>query len=260
MLKVPYKTQPDFELIPVGNEETGIVEIKRLYGLTPAEKLLIKELAGDELETRQELIASCQKQVEKHNDRLKKKIARLKITEENLRSAITKYYQAEKNPKKKGIDGTPPEQLDPELMQNNRIELEEVLIELEQNQSKFVELGEFFRAAVSQIPYDLLNKMPNALSSLMDIGQKMEESGLIREKAYLLAMFQYRLGNSQATIEDVETFQKENPLLASKIVEFATVEQGGKESWDEFNSGDSDKEDKGLTDEDFKSNLVSKAA
>lgn len=263
MFQVPYKVDPSFQKVEIGDEEIGIIEITKMYGLTPAEKLLIKEMAGDELESQQKLMAFCQQTVESHNDLLKKRIATLKITEENLRSAIAAYHQHEKNPKKKGFNADISDpKLDPELIQNKRIELEEVLIELDQVQSKFVGVGEFFKAAMSQVPYDLLDKMPEALSKLIDSGQMMEASGQNRESAYLFAMFKYRLDGEKTTIEDIKDFQESNPLLASRIVEFAALEQGGKDAWDEFNQENIDKNkgDRELTDEDFKSDFVSKTA
>ncbi len=261
MFQVPYKVKPDFDTVEIGDEEIGIIELTKMYGLTPAEKLLIKEMAGDELESQQKLMAFCQEKVEFHNEELKKKIAKLRIIEENLRSAISKYHQHQKSSNRKGFNpNTDNPNLNPDLIQEKRIELEEVVIELNRIQHKFVEVGEFFKAAISQVPYDLLDKMPSALNDLINSGQMMEKSGLNREKAYLLAMFKYRMGlTEEPTIEDIEEFQESNPLLASKIVEFASTEQGGKEAWDNYNQLPSDL-DKELTNEDFKSDLVSETA
>lgn len=36
-LQIPYKKQPVIKTIPVGNEEAGVIEIERLYDLTPPE-------------------------------------------------------------------------------------------------------------------------------------------------------------------------------------------------------------------------------
>lgn len=47
MSRLPFKTQPKAETVVVGSSEIGELEIKKLYDLTPNERLFIKEYVGN---------------------------------------------------------------------------------------------------------------------------------------------------------------------------------------------------------------------
>lgn len=53
-LKLPFKTAPKPTIVPVGDEEIGILEFPKLYDLTPNERLFIKEFLSGEPDIRLE--------------------------------------------------------------------------------------------------------------------------------------------------------------------------------------------------------------
>lgn len=197
MLKLPFKTEPSPELIEIGNEEIGVLEIPRKYALTAKEKIFIETHGYTSAQAQKMVMSRGQKLFTNHNELTEREIISLK-----------KRVREEKDSYKK----------------------QDLMEELKHKQNCLIKMSEVFASLSSGSELILMDKGVN-LEKFVDEKELLQKDIQDKRDLAYVGAIMTRI-DPKFSLELAVEFREIYPALFEEVLLFANKEEGGKNEWD----------------------------